>query len=202
MLKFIIPNYGLALETQVLNYYCNHRYRDTYIIKWKDRVNRATQLGANMLAISWIYIIHDIILAYISLKISQQLFSLKFTLLNAIYFVFFMQVVFIFNDFIIEPNFELQFKYIIILIGFYTAYLMFVKMHFVSALLIMLCNLAVNGVSTNLNIQVLLLARFNSYGAALENDFLQYSSLILVMIFFYLILRLFKFQIVDISRYN
>jgi hypothetical protein len=66
----------------------------------------------------------------------------------------------------------------------------------------MIINLAVNGIATNFNIFALLLNQFDSYGLALESDFIQYTSLVMVTLMIFMILKTFNIRILDISRYD
>jgi hypothetical protein len=72
----------------------------------------------------------------------------------------------------------------------------------VASTLFMIINLTINGIATNLNIFTLLLTQYGSYGLALESDFYQYTSLVMVMMMIYIVLKTFNIRILDISRYN
>ena len=155
-----------------------------------------------MLAISWIYTIHNLIITYLTLGILNQLFYIRITKLQTILYVLWMQGVFVFNDFVIQAQFPLEYKYPVIFIGFTLGFLVFLRLTLVSSMLLMIINLSVNGMATNLNIFTLLLTQFKSYGIALENDFYQYTSLVMVILMMFMILKTFNIRILDISRYN
>jgi hypothetical protein len=155
-----------------------------------------------MLAVSWIYMIHNLLMTYLSLEIIRQLFYIRIGTKVKFIFVLWIQVVFIFNDFVIEANYPLEYKYLTIFIGFLMAYFVVLKMSIVASGIILVINLAVNGIATNLNIFVLLLNQFDSYGLALESDFIQYSSLVMVVGMVFMTLKTFNVRILDISKYQ
>lgn len=155
-----------------------------------------------MLAVSWIYTIHNLIITYLTLGILRQLFYIRKQFSQTISYVIWMQLVFIFNDFVIQAHFPLEFKYLNLFVGFVIGFLLFLKLPLVSTTLFMIINLAVNGIATNFNIFALLLNQFSSYGLALESDFIQYTSLVMVTLMIFMILKTFNLRILDISRYN
>lgn len=155
-----------------------------------------------MLAVGWIYMIHNLVMTYISLGILKQLFYIRTGFTTSLVYVLWIQVVFIFNDFVIEAVFPLEYKYITILIGFAIAFYFILELSLVASSLVMVINLSINGIATNLNIFTLLLNQFKSYGLALESDFIQYSSLVMVTGMVFMILKTFDTRILDISKYN
>ncbi len=60
----------------------------------------------------------------------------------------------------------------------------------------------INTFLTNINIILMLLFYDKNYGNALDNNFFQYTSLILLFYIFYFILKYFKVKILEISIYN
>lgn len=155
-----------------------------------------------MLRISWIFIIHDLIVTLIPIGMLTQLFYIKTTAKQVLTFVVWMQVLFLFNDFFVEVYFSLEWKYLIIFMGFFLGFWLVMRLSFLSTLLVMIMNLVVNGIATNLNIFALLLNQFRSYGLALESDFIQYTSLVMVQCMLYMIIKTFNLRFVDISRYD
>lgn len=155
-----------------------------------------------MLRISWIYTIHNLVITYLTLGIIKQLFLIKSKIKQIVFYVLWMQMVFIFNDFVIEVNFPLQYKYIMLFFGFSFGFKYILKLSFVASTLVMIVNLTVNGIATNLNIFALLLNQFDSYGIALEHDFIQYSSLVMMTTMLYLMLKTFNVRILEISKYD
>lgn len=155
-----------------------------------------------MLATSWIYFAHNLIITYITLGILNQLFYIRVDKTRNVLYVIWMQLFFIVNDFVIQVYLPLEYKYPFIFIGFIVGFLVFLRLPIVASMLFMIINLAVNGIATNLNIFTLLINQFTSYGLALENDFYQYTSLVMVMMMMYMILKTFNVRILDISRYN
>lgn len=155
-----------------------------------------------MLAISWVYAIHNLIITYLTLGILRQLFYIRRKFKQTLTYVLWMQLVFLFNDFYIQVHLPLEFKYLVIFIGFIVGFIVFLKLPIVSTTLFIIINLAVNGIATNFNIFALLLNQFDSYGQALESDFIQYTSLVMVTLIIYMILKTFDFRILDISRYD
>ncbi|MBI9013629.1 MAG: hypothetical protein JEZ08_15455 [Clostridiales bacterium] len=155
-----------------------------------------------MLAVSWIYTIHNLIITYLTLGILRQLFYIKRNKIQTISYVLWMQAVFIFNDFFIQAHLPLEFKYLSLFVGFTFGFIVFLKLPIVSTTLFMIVNLAINGIATNFNIVALLLTQFDSYGLALESDFIQYTSLVMVTLMVFMILKTFDVRILDISRYN
>jgi len=155
-----------------------------------------------MLAVSWIYTIHNLIITYLTLAILRQLFYIKRNKKQTIPYVIWMQMVFIFNDFFIQVHLPLEFKYLNLFIGFTFGFIVFLRLPIVSTTLFMIVNLAINGIATNFNIFTLLLTQFDSYGLALESDFIQYTSLVMVTLMVFMILKTFNIRILDISRYN
>lgn len=155
-----------------------------------------------MLAVSWFYTIHNLIITYLTLGILRQLFYIKRNNMQTISYIIWMQVVFVFNDFFIQAYLPLEFKYINILVGFTIGFLVFLRLSMVSTTLLVIVNLAINGIATNLNICTLLFTQFDNYGLALESDFVQYTSLVMVTLMVFMILKTFNVRILDISRYN
>lgn len=155
-----------------------------------------------MLLVSWIYMIHNLIITFLTLEILRQLFFIKVSRRQKVAYIVWMQIMFIINDFVIQTNFELQYKYIFLFLAFVSGFLFILRLPLVASVLVMIMNLIINGLSTNLNIFILLLTQFDSYGLALESDFIQYTSLVMVTVMFYLVLKTFNVRILDISRYN
>lgn len=155
-----------------------------------------------MLLVSWIYMIHNLIITFLTLEILRQLFFIKVSRRQKVAYVVWMQIMFIINDFVIQTNFDLQYKYIFLFFAFVSGFLFILRLPLVASVLVMIMNLIINGLSTNLNIFILLLTQFESYGLALESDFTQYTSLVMVTVMFYLVLKTFNIRILDISRYN
>ncbi len=155
-----------------------------------------------MLAVSWIYMIHNLSVTYISLGILKQLFYIRTTRKSTMVYVAFIQLVFIFNDFVIEANFPLEYKYLTIFAGFLLAFIFILKLSIIASSLVMVINLTVNGLATNINILALLLRQFDSYGLALESDFIQYTSLVMVTCMFYMVLRTFNTRVLDVTKYH
>jgi len=146
--------------------------------------------------------IHNLIITYLTLGILNQLFYIKISKKQTALYVLWMQAIFIFNDFVIEANFPLEWKYPTIFVGFTVGFLVFLRLPLVSSMLLMIMNLSINGVATNLNIVTLSLTQFESYGHALEADFYQYTSLVMVILMMFMVLRTFNVRVLDISRYN
>lgn len=155
-----------------------------------------------MLAVSWIYMVHNIMVVTMTVGMIKQLFYIKMVLSKVIMFVIWMQLVFIFNDFVIQANFPLEFKYPTILVGFSIGFYFILNFPLIATVMVMIVNLAVNALATNLNIFTLLLTQFSSYGVALANDFTQYTSLVMMTVMIYLIIKTFDVRILDISRYS
>lgn len=155
-----------------------------------------------MLRVSWIFMIHNLIVTALSIGIISQLFYIKVPAKRIVLFVIWIQVVFIFNDFTIEPYFALEWKYLVIFIGFYLGFFSFMHLSFLSSTLLMIANLIINGLATNLNIFALLLTQYDSYGVALASDFVQYTSLVMVFCMMYMIIKAFNLRLLDISRYD
>ncbi|MBN2795462.1 MAG: hypothetical protein JXR88_08665 [Clostridia bacterium] len=155
-----------------------------------------------MLRISWIFIIHDLIVTALSIGIISQLFYIKVPTKRISLFVIWIQVVFIFNDFVIEPQFALEWKYLVIFVGFYVGFFFFMHLSFLSSTLLIISNLIINGLATNINIFALLLTQYDTYGHALEYDFIQYSSLVMVFSMMYMLIKAFNIRLLDISRYD
>lgn len=155
-----------------------------------------------MLAISWMYMIHNLIMTYIAVGILKQLFFIKTDYIRNLKFVAWIQLVFIFNDFVVQEIFPLEYKYICIFIGFSLGIRFILKLPTIATVLVMILNLTINGIATNINIMTLVMVQFNSYGIALEHDFVQYTSLVMVTLMQFLIIKTFNIRILDISRYN
>ena len=155
-----------------------------------------------MLAVSWLFIIHNVCITCIFVGIMKQLFYIKLSMKKSIIFVVWIQVVFIFNDFVIEALYPLEYKYLAIFIGFVLAFAFIIKMSKVSSVLVMTICLTINGIVTNINILALLLNQFESYGLAIEDDFIQYTSLVMITCMFYMVSKTFNIRILDISKYN
>lgn len=155
-----------------------------------------------MLLESWIYIGHNLIITILSLEILRQLFYIRIGIRRQIYYVLWIQVVFIISDVFIQTNFPLEYKYPFIFLGFTLGYFFFLKLPFVSSIVVMIVNLIINGICTNTNIFILTLTQYESYGLALEHGFIQYSTLVMVMIMAYMIIKAFNIRILDITRYN
>lgn len=155
-----------------------------------------------MLAVSPIYMIHNLIITYLTLGILNQLFYIRISRRQVISYVLWMQAIFIFNDFVIQAHFPLEWKYPMLFVGFTVGFLVFLRLPLVSSMLLMIINLAINGIATNLNIATLLLTQFKSYGLALESDFYQYTSLVMVILMMFMVLKTFNIRVLDISRYN
>lgn len=155
-----------------------------------------------MLVNSWIYIIHNLSLGYISLGIMKQLFYIRTTLKTTAIYIIWIQLVFIFSDFFIESNFKFEYKYLAIFFGFTIAFIFILKLSMVGGLIVMAINLAINGVATNFNIFLLLLNQFETYGDALQSDFIQYTSLVMVTSMVYMVIKTFNIRALDISKYS
>lgn len=155
-----------------------------------------------MLAVSWIYMVHNLSVTYISLGILKQLFYIRTSHKMTLSYMVWMQVVFIFNDFAIEANFPLEYKYITIFVGFTLAFIFILKLSIIGSSLVMVINLTINGVATNMNIFTLLLNQFESYGLALESDFIQYTSLVMVTSMIFMVLKTFNIRVLDVTKYN
>lgn len=155
-----------------------------------------------MLLVSWIYIFHNLIITVISLEMLKQLFYLKVTLKQSLAYIVWIQIMFVISDVFIQANFPLEYKYPFIFLGFTLGYYFFIKLPFISSIVVMFVNLIVNGISTNFNILVLTLTQFESYGEALDSHFIQYTSLVMVMAIIYMLIKTFDVHILDIKRYN
>lgn len=155
-----------------------------------------------MLRVSWIYMIHNLIVTALSIGIISQLFYIRVPYKKITLFVLWIQVVFIFNDFVVEPRFALSWKYPVIFIGFYVGFLFLMRISFVSSTLLIISNLIINGTATNINIFVLLLTQYDNYGHALAQNFVQYTSLVMVMSMLYMLIKAFNVRLLDISRYD
>lgn len=155
-----------------------------------------------MLTVSWIFFIHNMIVTIIPIGILSQLFFIKIKWRTFVMFVLWIQLVFIFNDYVIQPRYSLQWKYPVIFAGFFLGFYVFVRLKFLSTLMVMIVNLIVNGIATNMNMMLLLMTQYDSYGQALDGDFIQYTSLVMVMIMVYILIKTFDIRFVDISRYD
>lgn len=155
-----------------------------------------------MLSVSWIYGIHNLIVTYLTINILNQLFYIKVNKTRNIMYVLWIQLVFLFNDFVVQVHLPLEYKYLNIFVGFTIGFLVFLRLPPVASTLFMIINLTINGIATNLNMFTLMLTQYGSYGQALESDFYQYTSLVMVMMMIYIVLKTFNIRILDISRYN
>ncbi|MCH4887138.1 hypothetical protein EZV73_06130 [Acidaminobacter sp. JC074] len=155
-----------------------------------------------MLAVHWVFGIHNLIITYLTVSILKQLFYIKVEQKMVMAYVLWMQLVFVFNDFVIQVHLPLEYKYPFLFLGFLVGFLIFLKLPLTSSVLIIIVNMAINSLATNVNIFTLLIHQFKSYGLALENDFYQYTTLVMVMMMIYIVLRTFDVRILDISRYN
>jgi len=146
--------------------------------------------------------IHNVCITYISLEIIKQLFYVKTTAKQTLLYLTWIQIVFIFNDYVIQTNFDLQYKYLTIFVGFVIAFVYIIKLSKVASVLVMVISLTINGMATNLNILALTLNQFSSYGEALEHDFIQYTSLVMVTGMIYMVMKTFNVRVLDVSKYN
>jgi len=155
-----------------------------------------------MLGVHWIFSVHNLIITYLSISILKQLFFIQVGNNKIISYLIWMQMVFVFNDFVIQVHLPLEYKYPFIFLGFLVGFLVFLKLPLTSSILIIIVNMAINSLATNVNIFALVVHQFSNYGTALEHDFYQYSTLVMVMLMIYIVLRTFNIRILDISRYN
>lgn len=155
-----------------------------------------------MLGVSWFYFIHNLVITYLTIAILNQLFYIRVDKKQMTLYMIWMQLIFIFNDFVIQLHFPLEYKYLCIFSGFTIGFMVFLKLPLVSSMLFMVVNLAVNGLATNINILTLLINQFQNYAEALKNDFYQYTALVMVMLMIFIVIKSFNMRMLDISRYN
>ena len=155
-----------------------------------------------MLKVSWIYLIHNILLVNVFLLITKSIFCYKVTIKRSLVFITWMQICFIISDFIVQPFLSLEYKYIVICIGFFIGFMLILKFNIISTFIVMGVIVMINTFLTNINIILMLLFYDKNYGNALDNNFFQYTSLILLFYIFYFILKYFKVKILEISIYN
>ncbi len=155
-----------------------------------------------MIRFGLIYFIHGLVLIVLSLEITKQLFTLKTTKASYGSFIIWMLAIFLINDFYIEQNYNLEYKYIVMIIAYFIGYYKILKLNFISSVLVQITSVSINGIITNINIWILLLLRFKCYQEALEHNFIQYTSLLITIALFFYIIKLFDIKLIEVSKYK
>lgn len=155
----------------------------------------------------WIYnhpshYLYDILIMLMMVLMGRQLFNLTMTWKQVVAFVSFMMVFYQINFLVVEPLLGKGPKYLVLYLGLYLAYMLIVKLNWLSALVTILTMSAFNGIWTNINIMVMLSFFYDNYAEALEHQHAQYTFYVVTVMFLAGFTILSKFKLFDIQKYN
>ncbi|MBN2795461.1 MAG: hypothetical protein JXR88_08660 [Clostridia bacterium] len=155
----------------------------------------------------WIYAhpsqyLYDILVMLMMVLMGKQLFNLTMTWKQVVAFVSFMMIFYQINFLFVERLVGKGPKYVVLYLGLFIAYMLIIKLNWLSALVTILTMSAFNGIWTNINILLMLSLFYDDYAEALSHQHAQYTFYVVTVMVLAGFTILSKFKLFDIQKYN
>lgn len=145
---------------------------------------------------------YDCLVMLMTLLVGRQIFNIRLTTRQVVFFVLFMMTIYQLNFMFFIPKFGKSIQYVTLYMGLLISYKYIIKMNTIASLIVITTSTAINGIWTNINLHFMLTFLFANYGMALESKHVQYTSYVIVLVILDLILLGFKVRILDLEKYS
>lgn len=155
----------------------------------------------------WIYphlshYLYDILVMLMMVLMGKQLFNLNMSWKKVVVFVAFMMIFYQINFLFTEPLIGKGPKYLVLYMGLFLAYVIVIRLNWVSALMMILTMSAFNGIWTNINVMVMLTFFYENYAEAISHQHAQYTFYVVTVMTMASLTILSRFKLFDIQKYN